>query len=71
MNFEDATPVTDLDGVAGLDRSSIANGGGFLPSPTWVITDIGETVCFGPFCKQPPEVDLDARRKEYWYKEID
>ncbi|MCY1222654.1 Neisseria PilC beta-propeller domain protein [compost metagenome] len=71
VNFEDATPVTDLDGVAGLDRSSIANGGGFLPSPTWVITDIGETVCFGPFCKQPPEVDLDARRKEYWYKEID
>lgn len=71
VNFEDGTPVTDLDGIAGDDRSSIAIGGGFPPPPTSVITDIGETVCFGPFCKQPPEVDLDARRREYWYKEID
>lgn len=71
VNFEDGTPVTDLDGSAGDDRSSVAVGGGFPPPPTSVITDIGETVCFGPFCKQPPEVDLDARRREYWYKEID
>ncbi|WP_280284825.1 PilC/PilY family type IV pilus protein [Pseudomonas sp. BN415] len=71
VNFEDGTPVTDLDGISGDDRSSLAVGGGFPPPPTSVITDIGETVCFGPFCKQPPEIDLDARRREYWYKEID
>ncbi len=71
VGYEDGTPVTDLDGTTGDDRSSVAVGGGFPPPPTSVVTDIGETVCFGPFCKQPPEVDLDARRREYWYKEID
>ncbi|MNP39516.1 hypothetical protein D3C76_1330950 [compost metagenome] len=71
VNFESAAPVTDLDGIAGKDRSLVAEGGGFPPPPTWVITDIGETVCFGPFCIPPPEVDLEARRREYWYKDID
>ncbi len=71
VNFENGAPITNLDGNAGDDRSYEVTGGGFPPPPTAVVTELGETVCFGPFCRPPPKVKFEARQKEYWFRSID
>jgi type IV pilus assembly protein PilY1 len=75
MDFRNATGV----GPGDL-RDVEADGGSFLPSPTGVVTELldedgnprkYQTVCFGPTCVTPPNVNLEQRRKVYWSKAID
>lgn len=75
MDYRNAT-ATRTDG----ERSVEADGGSFLPSPTGVITELldedgnprkYQTVCFGPTCVTPPNVNLEQRKKVYWHKAVD
>jgi type IV pilus assembly protein PilY1 len=78
VSYEDATAVVDKDGTAGLttaDRLGTGAGGGFPPSPVPVIVEINDkkylAVISGPRVDKPGDVDLGARQRVFWYKEME
>ncbi len=78
IDYRDASATINFDAIGDLtitDRSTTVPGGGYLPSPTPVVTEIDgkkyQTVCFGPTCVQPPDVVFEARRRVFWHKSID
>jgi len=63
-------------------RSSIHAGGGFLPSPVFVVTrpkatlpetgaSIVHAVCFGIDCARVAAPPMESRVRSYWYKEFE
>jgi type IV pilus assembly protein PilY1 len=84
VSYSDARPTASFGGSGtpntAADRSTIVPGGGLLPSPTPIIVQMGDisededekrlyqTVCFGPHCIAPPDVELDRRQRVYWYR---
>jgi type IV pilus assembly protein PilY1 len=78
VNFQNATATTELNGVSGLstsDRSFVAAGGGYLPSPVPVIVEIGgkkyQAVISGTQVQSPGGLKLEARIRTYWYRKIE
>jgi len=78
ISYKDATATTELNGVSGLstaDRSFVAAGGGFLPSPVPVIVEIGgkkyQVVISGTQVRNPGGLKLEARIRSYWYRKIE
>ncbi|MBF0379912.1 MAG: hypothetical protein HQL69_02785 [Magnetococcales bacterium] len=78
VSYQDATSVADknIDGDRDKDdRSQVHSGGGYLPPPTPVIVEIdGKTVIgvvSGIKVDTPPGVNLGARVRRFWYKEIE
>ncbi|MBF0444368.1 MAG: hypothetical protein HQL68_02170 [Magnetococcales bacterium] len=78
VSYQDASSVDDknIDGDrTAEDRSQIHSGGGFLPPPTPVIVDIdGKTVIgvvSGIMVSSPPGINLGARVRRFWFKEIE
>ncbi|MBF0357983.1 MAG: hypothetical protein HQL70_05200 [Magnetococcales bacterium] len=76
--FQNATSMSDRnqDGEEKAeDRAQVHSGGGFLPPPTPVIVDIdGKTVIgvvSGITVSSPPGIQLGARVRRFWFKEID
>lgn len=78
ISVKDATATSDLNAsgsVTGADRSLIAAGGGYLPSPVHVVVTLGgkpvEAIISGVLVSTPPGASLQSRLRKYWYKEID
>lgn len=79
----DGTAPKDInsDGtINAADRSKIHAGGGYLPSPVHVVVQVEnaegvletiEGVISGTEVDQPPGTTLNARTRQYWYKEVD
>ena len=78
VGFADASATTDVNGVGGVtiaDRSTIHEGGGYLPSPVPVVVEIDgkkyQAVISGTAVQTPPGLTLEKRTRSYWYKEVD
>jgi Tfp pilus tip-associated adhesin PilY1 len=78
VRYEDATAIIDqnIDGITNAaDRSLIAPGGGYLPSPVPVMVEIDgqihEGVISGIAVDEPPGSLLNARLRRFWYKEME
>jgi type IV pilus assembly protein PilY1 len=78
VGFADAAATTDLNGVGGVtisDRSTIHEGGGYLPSPVPVVVEIDgkryQAVISGTSVQTPPGLTLEKRTRQYWYRQID
>jgi type IV pilus assembly protein PilY1 len=78
VGFADATATQNLNSVDGLqtaDRSTIVEGGGFLPSPVPLIVEIDgqkyQAVISGVQVQTPPGLQLESRVRSYWYRRIE
>lgn len=79
----DGTAPKDISGngvIGAEDRSKVHVGGGYLPSPVHVVVEVTnasgeketvEGVISGTEVDQPPGTTLNARTRQYWYKEVD
>ncbi len=78
VSYLDASATTEQNNNAGLtegDRASTLPGGGYPPSPVPVIVEIDgkrhEAVISGTDVNTSPGTPLEARRRVFWYKEIE
>ena len=78
VQVDNATATADNDGIAGLtssDRFGITPGGGFPPSPVPVIVELGgrtyQAVISGATVHEPPGLQLGARRRTFWFRNLD
>ncbi len=78
VSYLDASATTEQDNTGGLsapDRMTITPGGGFTPTGVASFVEIDgqihEAVIAGPNVHQISGDPLQARRRVYWYKEIE
>ena len=77
LNFQDASATIDGGqvGLSTADRASVYPGGGYLPPPKAPLVPIDgglyQPVCSGPACRMPPQTQLGARYRTYWYISTD
>jgi type IV pilus assembly protein PilY1 len=75
VSYKDATATINFDGIGDVERTMEVPGGGYPPPPTPVVVEIDgekeQTVCFGPNCVSPPNVELEKRKRVFWHKLID
>jgi len=78
VGFADAGATVDVNGTGGItiaDRSTIHEGGGYLPSPVPVVVEIDgqkyQAVISGTAVQTPPGLTLEKRSRAFWYKQID
>lgn len=78
LSYEDASSTINNDGVVGLttsDRSRSVPGGGYPPSPVPVVVEIDgqkyQAVISGTQVAQAPGEKLGARRRSFWFREME